>query len=87
MPTALPSAQETVVEAVAAQFESPLPAPPPGHFGGFGGQYVPETLMVACANSKRPTAPPNPTPTFAANSPPCCAISPDARRRSTTRPV
>ena len=37
------AAQEIVTDAVAAQLEnSPL-----GHFGAFGGQYVPETLMVA----------------------------------------
>ena len=35
--------QETVSEAVAAQFGDSAP----GHFGAFGGQYVPETLMVA----------------------------------------
>ena len=37
------AAQEIVTEAVAAQLEtSEL-----GHFGAFGGQFVPETLMVA----------------------------------------
>ena len=41
---ALPNAaQEIVTEAVAAQLESSAP----GHFGAFGGQFVPETLMVA----------------------------------------
>ena len=40
-------AQETVASAVAAQFDAAPATPPPGHFGDFGGQYVPETLMVA----------------------------------------
>ena len=37
------AAQEIVTDAVAAQ----LDAPTLGHFGAFGGQFVPETLMVA----------------------------------------
>ena len=37
------AAQEIVTEAVAAQLEKSAL----GHFGAFGGQFVPETLMVA----------------------------------------
>ena len=37
------AAQELVTQAVAAQLDSS----PLGHFGAFGGQFVPETLMVA----------------------------------------
>lgn len=37
------AAQEIVTEAVAAQLETSEM----GHFGAFGGQFVPETLMVA----------------------------------------
>ncbi len=49
MPPVAPTdpAQQTVVQAVADQFDAPAQTPSAGHFGAFGGQYVPETLMVA----------------------------------------
>ena len=55
-----------------------------GHFGPYGGRYVPEVLMAPLEELEKAYLAARDDPAFQAELPTCCTTTPAGRRRSTS---
>ena len=82
-----PKCKHSFKPRIGRPFSTTVMTPQPdtgGHFGPYGGRFVPEVLMAPVEELEQAYLEARADPTFKPSWPICCATTPDARRRFIT---